>query len=89
MKEINALELRKRFGEVMDQVRYGKEPWIVKKNGQPVIVLMDISTFKASQENLGEEAFIEEYSEERFKEFLTEDKLDKATREAAKKSLHL
>ena len=87
MKEINALELRKKFGEIMDEVRYRKEPYVIKKNGRPVIVLVDIEVYRASQENLREEAFIEEYSDERIKEFLAEDKLDRATRQAIRKSL--
>ncbi len=88
MKEINAFDLRKRFGEVMDEVRYRKEPCVVKKNGRPIIVLIDIDAFRASQDNLQDEAFIEEYSEERVKEFLAEDKLDKATLQAARKKAH-
>ena len=87
MKEISALDLRKKFGEVIDEVRYRKEPWIVKKNGRPVIVLLDIEVFRASQENLREESFIEEYTEERIKEFLTEDKMDKASFQAVQKTL--
>lgn len=74
MKEISALDLRKRFGQVMDEVRYRKEPWIVKKNGRAVMVLMDVEVYRAAQENLREEAFIEEYTDERIKAFLDEDK---------------
>ena len=68
-KEINALELRKRFGEIMEEVRYRKEPYIVKRNGRPMIVLLDIEAYQASKEHVEEEAFIEEYTEERIKEF--------------------
>ena len=75
MKEISALDLRKRFGEVLDEVRYRKEPWIIKKNGRAVVVMIDIEVFNAAQENLKEEAFIEEYTNERIKEFLAEDQL--------------
>lgn len=87
MKEINALDLRRKFGEIMDEVRYRKEPFIVKKNGRAVIVLMDIDAFRAAQEYLQDEAFIEMYTKERIKEFLTEDKLDSATQERARKKL--
>ena len=85
MKEINVLDLRRKFGEIMDEVRYRKEPFVVKKNGRPVIVLIDIETYRASQEHLRDEAFIEEYTEERIKEFLSEDELDSATRKAVRK----
>ena len=87
MKEINALDLRKKFGEIMDEVRYRKEPCIVKKNGRAVIVLLDIDAYRAAQENLKEEAFIEEYAEERIKEFLAEDKINQTTLKAVQKSL--
>lgn len=87
MKEINALDLRKRFGEIMDEVRYRKEPCVIKKNGRPVIVLLDIEMYRASQEHFQDEAFIEEYSEERIKEFLSEDKLDQTTARTVQKSL--
>ncbi len=84
---ISALEIRKRFGEVMDRVRYRKEPLIITKNGRPVIVMMDIELYKASQDNLKDEAFIEEYSEDRIREFSEEDALDPAASAQLKKNL--
>ncbi|MFH0984154.1 MAG: type II toxin-antitoxin system Phd/YefM family antitoxin [Candidatus Omnitrophota bacterium] len=85
MNEISALSLRKRFGEMMDRVRREKEPLIVTKNGRPMIVMMDIELYRASQENIQDEAFLEAYTEERVKEFLAEDGLDKATVAALRK----
>lgn len=87
MKEINALDLRKKFGEVLDEVRYHKEPYIIKKNGRQVVVLLDIDAYRASQEQFKEEAFIEEYSEERIKEFLKEDKIERPIADRVKKTL--
>ena len=87
MKEISALDLRKKFGEVMDEVRYKKEPCVITKNGRPMIVMVDIEAFRSTQENFKEEAFIEEYSDERIKEFLSEDSLDRSTAEALQKKL--
>lgn len=87
-KEITALDLRRRFGEIMDEVRYRKEPYIVKKNGRPMIVLLDIEAFQASKEERQQDAFIEEYSRERIDEFLSEDKLDQATRKRVRRWLH-
>lgn len=78
MKEINALELRKKFGEIIDEVRYRKEPMVVRKNGRPVIVLIDADVYRSSQENMKEEIFIEEYTAERIEEFLKDDKIDKS-----------
>jgi prevent-host-death family protein len=48
-KEITALELRNRFGAIMEEVRYRKEPYIVKRNGRPMIVLVDIEAYQASE----------------------------------------
>ncbi len=76
MKEISSLDLRRKFGAVLDEVRYRKEPYIIKKNGREVGVLVDIDVYRASQESLREEAFIEEYSDERIREFLNEDKVE-------------
>lgn len=76
MKEISSLDLRRKFGEVLDEVRYRKEPYIIKKNGRQVGVIMDIDVYRASQESLREEAFVEEYSNERIQEFLSEDKVE-------------
>lgn len=85
-EQVSALDLRKRFGEVMDRVRYRKEPLIVTKNGRPVIVMMDIELYKASQENLKDAAFVEEYSGARVREFTAEDALDKTTASALQKT---
>lgn len=87
MKEINVIDLRKKFGEVLDEVRYKKEPVIVKKNGRQIVVLMDIEVFRAAQGHLQEEAFIEEYSDERIKEFLEEDRLDRDVAGRVRKTL--
>ena len=87
MKEINALDLRKRFGAILDEVRYRKEPYIIKKNGREVVVLLDIDVYRASQERFKEEAFIEEYTKERIDEFLNENKVKRTVYDQVKKSL--
>ena len=86
-KEITALELRRRFGEVMEEVRYRKEPYIVKRNGRPMIVLLDIEAYEATKASRQEDAFIEEYSAERIGEFLKTDQVDRRTREQVRKLL--
>ena len=88
MKEISALDLRKKFGEVLDEVRYKKEPCVVKKNGRAVVVIVDFEAYRASQENLRDEAFIELYTDERMKEFVNEDKMDRKTAEVVRKKLN-
>ena len=84
-KEINALELRKRFGEIIEEVRYRKEPYILKRNGRRMIVLLDIETYEASKSQIQDEAFIEEYSDARIAEFLKADTLDPDLKERIKK----
>lgn len=86
-KEISALELRNRFGEIMEEVRYRREPYIVKRNGRPIIVLVDIESYEKAQAQLQDEVFIEEYTEERIREFLKEDRLDSRTLKQARKLL--
>jgi len=86
-KEITALDLRKRFGEVMDEVRYRKEPYVVTRNGRPLIVLLDVEAFRALEAKQQEEAFIEEYTDERIAEFLEEDRLDAQTARSVRKLL--
>ena len=86
-KEISALELRKHFGEVMEEVRYRREPYIVKRNGRAIIVLLDIETYTESKEGLQEETFIENYTKERIAEFLKEDRFDPQTLKKARQKL--
>ena len=86
-KEITALALRQRFGEVMDEVRYRKQPYIVTRNGRPLIVLLDVEAFRALEAKQQEEAFIEDYADERIAEFLKEDQVDAQTARSVRKLL--
>ena len=73
MKTISALDLRKHFGQVMDEVRYRREPCLVMKNGRQAIVILDIESYERSKRITEEDAFIEEYTDGRIAEFLKED----------------
>lgn len=86
-KSITALTLRQHFGEVMDEVRYRKAPYIVTRNGRPLIVLLDIEAYEALEAKRQEEAFIEEYTDERVAEFLKADHLDARAARSARKLL--
>lgn len=86
-REISALELRKRFGEIIEDVRYRKEPYIVKRNGRPMVVIVDIEAYQAVQQQMGEEAFVESYTAERVREFMKEDVLDEAAARQVRKAL--
>ena len=84
-REITALALRQHFGEVMDEVRYRKEPYVVTRNGRPLIVLLDVEAYRALEAKQQEEAFIEEYTDERIAEFLKEDQVDAQTARSVRK----
>ena len=86
-KEISALGLRQHFGEVMDEVRYRKEPYIVTRHGRPLIVLLGVEAYRAVEARQHEEAFLEEYTDDRVREFLHEDRVDARTADAARKLL--
>lgn len=86
-RQISALELRKRFGEVVEQVRYRKEPHIITRNGRPMVVLIDIEAYEAEESRRREEMFIEEYSRERIVEFLKADTVEQQTRRQVKQLL--
>ena len=86
-KEITALALRQRFGEIMDQVRYRKQPYVVTRNGRPLIVLVDVEAWQALEEKRKEDAFIEQYSDERIEQFLKEDRVDSKTEKGIRKLL--
>ena len=84
-KEITALELRKHFGEIMEDVRYRREPHIIKRNGRPMVVLIDLEAYRAAEARQREDAFIETYTDERVAELLKEDAVDRTTLEQVKK----
>lgn len=86
-KEISALDLRKRFGEIIEEVRYKKEPYVVTRNGRAMIVLIDIEAYEASKSKFEDDAFVEEYSDERIAEFLKEDQLEPGVQEKLKRKI--
>lgn len=74
-KRVSAYEARTRFGEILDRVRYRKEPVIVEKNGRPAAVIVDLEVYQGMEALREEEKYIEEYSDERLKKFLAADRL--------------
>lgn len=74
-RRVSAFEARTRFGEILDVVRYRKEPCIVERNGRPVAVIVDLEAYQALQALQAEEKYIETYTDERMKEFLEVDRL--------------
>ena len=77
-RHVSAYEARTRFGEILDAVRYRKEPVVVEKNGRPAVVIVDLGTYQALEALREEEKFVEDYTDERLQEFLIADRLTKA-----------
>ena len=77
-RRVSAFEARTKFGEILDAVRYRKEPCVVEKNGRPAAVIVDLEAYQALESLRQEERYIEEYTEQRVKEFLKEDKVSQA-----------
>lgn len=70
---LDALDVRRRLGEVLNEVRYGQQSIIVRRAGKPMAVLMPIEVYEALTSIPGET--IEIYSPERIKDFIKADSL--------------
>lgn len=46
--EITAHEARVRLGELLDQVRYSKEPCVILRHGKPTAVLVDYGSYQGN-----------------------------------------
>lgn len=86
-KRMSAFEARTHFGEVLDNVRYKKEPVIVERNGRPAAVIVDLESYQAMEGLREEERFIEEYTDERLRGFLAADRLSKEESKKVKRLL--
>lgn len=86
-RRVSAFEARTRFGEILDSVRYRKEPVVVEKNGRPAAVIVDLEAYQALEALREEEKFIEDYTDERLKGFLAADRLSRSESARLKKRL--
>ena len=86
-RRVSAFEARTHFGEILDAVRYRKEPVVVEKNGRPAAVIVDLEAYQALDALREEEKFIEDYSDERLKGFLAADRLPRSESVRIKKRL--
>ena len=87
IRRVSAYEARTKFGELLDTVRYRKEPVIVEKNGRAAAVIVDLQAYQALEALREEEKFIEDYTDERLKEFLVADRLPKSEAYRVRKQL--
>jgi prevent-host-death family protein len=86
-KKVTAFKARTNFGQILDDVRYRKTPYIVERNGREVAAILDIEEYKRLEKWLIEEQFIEEYTAERIRDFKEADKIDTGTKKAITKQL--
>lgn len=77
-RRVSAFEARTHFGEILDRVRYRKEPCVVEKNGRPAAVIVDLEAYQALEGLREEEQYIEVYSRQRLEAFMKEDRLSPA-----------
>ena len=46
IREINAMDVRKNFGELLNEVKYRHDSVLIKKAGKPVAALIDVELFE-------------------------------------------
>ena len=74
-KTISAYKARLNFGQLIDEVRYNKIPYVVEKNGRPAVVIVDVSDFERFQKKAGWPTRL--YTDKEIQEFLKEDQIQK------------
>lgn len=70
-KIVDALEARRRFGELLNEANYGKQSIIVRRAGRPMAVIVPVDIFEALTAVPDQD--IELYTPVRIKEFLAAD----------------
>ena len=59
-RNITAFEARTRLGEMLDQVRYTKNPCVIERHGKPVAVLQDFETYQRDRLQLQFQAWLDD-----------------------------
>ena len=75
IQKISAYKARVNFGQLIDEVRYKKVPYVVEKNGRPVVVIIDVADFERFQKKVVWPARL--YTEREIQDFLKEDQIKK------------
>lgn len=60
-KKISAFEARTHFGEILDEVRYQRSPFIIERHGKPIAAIVDIERFEAMEKAWSPE-LVEQYA---------------------------
>lgn len=72
-KTISAYKARVNFGQLIDEVRYNKVPYVVEKNGRPAVAIIDMADFEKFQKKVVWPTRL--YTEKEIKNFLKEDQI--------------
>ena len=54
IREVTAMEARTSFGELLNEVRYGKNSILIKRAGKPIAAIIDIDLFEKIRGQLDE-----------------------------------
>lgn len=72
-KTISAYKARVNFGQLIDEVRYNKVPYVVEKNGRPAVAIIDMSDFEKFQKKVVWPTRL--YTKKEIQDFLKEDQI--------------
>lgn len=74
-KTISAHKARINFGQLIDDVRYNKVPYVVEKNGRPAVAIIDVADFERFQKKVIWPTRV--YTDKEIQKFLKEDQIQK------------
>ncbi len=72
-KTISAYKARVNFGQLIDEVRYNKVPYVVEKNGRPAVAIIDMADFEKFQKKVVWPTRL--YTKKEIQDFLKEDQV--------------
>lgn len=74
-KTISAYKARTNFGQLIDEVRYNKVPYLIEKNGRPAVAIIDLADFEKLKKKIVWPT--RAYSDQEIQDFLKEDQIQK------------
>lgn len=75
-KTISAHKARINFGQLIDDVRYNKVPYLVEKNGRPAVAIIDVEEYKKLRKKIFWPTRL--YTDKEIQKFFKEDRIQKA-----------
>lgn len=72
IKTVEALEARRKLGELLNEAYYGKRATVIRRAGKPLAVLVPLEIFEALTTVVDED--VELYTPTRVREFLKADR---------------